>query len=501
MPNPGETYGPYTKAEDGDMLQKSANNMPNPGDTYGPYTKDEDLQLKSANNMPNPGDTYGPYTKALKSANNMPNPGDTYGPYTKAQKSANNMPNPGDTYGPYTKAQKSANNMPNPGDTYGPYTKAQKSANNMPNPGDTYGPYTKAQKSANNMPNPSATYGPHIKDENGNSAMAPKLPNDVASQPELSGWEDSTQNEDEEPGIIEDYEGIDTNEEDLQKSANFIDFSIGGTGTGGGYNRPSGAWNGGSSTSRNGGGFSTWEVTQMKDYMAIADVTHDKLPLGIENGAPDFSAFIASNGNVGLGTSYPAANLHLVGDSPFIRLEDDTRTSSNNQNVREQTWDIAGTTKGFYVYEETRDSREMPFLIQAGAKSSSFVVAQNGQVGLGTDDPKARLHVFGSARIDGTLQVGNCRLDANTCQWKPAGRRLREDEMDELARKEEESLVDILLEQMDQQHERASATIRSLERRVVTLEDAMAKQEARFMGYIEVLKADIALVQHPNKST
>ncbi|KAL7574757.1 hypothetical protein ACA910_017320 [Epithemia clementina (nom. ined.)] len=92
-------------------VQKYANNMPNPGDTYGPYTKDEDL-VKSANNMPNPGETYGPYTKAddgdmmQKSANNMPNPGDTYGPYTKNEdlvKSANNMPNPGETYGPYTK--------------------------------------------------------------------------------------------------------------------------------------------------------------------------------------------------------------------------------------------------------------------------------------------------------------------------------------------------------------------------------------------------------------
>ncbi|KAL7574762.1 hypothetical protein ACA910_017325 [Epithemia clementina (nom. ined.)] len=216
-------------------------------------------------------------------------------------------------------------------------------------------------------------------------------------------------------------------------SANFIDFSFGtpdfsiGTTTPGGgssSSRGRGSSTGSSSSSAQG---AAWEVTRLKDYMAIADVTHETLPLGIENGAPTFSFFVASNGHVGLGTSYPNAHLHLVGPTPSIRLEDQSTDDNNNyQRYAGQSWDIAANSGGFYIYEETRSRRSLPFSIAAGAPSVSLAVAENGNVGLGTDSPAAKLHVNGNARIDGTLQVGSaCVLDTQTCQWKRPRRRRR----------------------------------------------------------------------------
>ncbi|KAL7574751.1 hypothetical protein ACA910_017315 [Epithemia clementina (nom. ined.)] len=215
---------------------------------------------------------------------------------------------------------------------------------------------------------------------------------------------------------------------DLEKTGNFIDFSIGTPDT---NNRNDGGGRGSDPRPSGGGGGGTqWEMTRFKNYMAIADVTHDKLPMGIENAAPDFSFFVASNGNVGLGKSYPEAKLHLVGDTgPSIRLENrqSGRGNYNSRNNQQAAaWDITASDGGFSVSELTRDYRTLPFKITSGADSLSLVVAENGNVGLGTDSPAAKLHVLGNARIDGgTLSVGQCTLNTQSCQWQRHRRSLK----------------------------------------------------------------------------
>ncbi|KAL7574753.1 hypothetical protein ACA910_017317 [Epithemia clementina (nom. ined.)] len=329
-------------------------------------------------------------------------------------------------------------------------------------------------------------------------------------------------------GNREPYRSGGGDEEEFQKSANFIDVTIGGGGSSsgsGGYNnnndrtykdRPPPTNSGVGGTY----GMTQWEIAQMKDFMAIADVTHSKLPLGIENGAPDFSLFIASNGYVGYGTTYPAANVHVVGDAPFVRLEHGGPGSSTPSNSSpryyggpEQIWDIAASDKGFFVSGESRDRRELPFQIQAGAKTLSLVVAADGQVGLGTDSPKAKLHVLGSARIDGTLSVGSCQLDAYTCQWKRNSRRrqvrhleqgdeesVQDEEMKEGLFSEEDEEYESSwandmvahLELLQEENKRDKETIRSMKTHLESLEERMMKHEARLMQRIQELEHDVA---------
>ncbi|KAL7574760.1 hypothetical protein ACA910_017323 [Epithemia clementina (nom. ined.)] len=325
-------------------------------------------------------------------------------------------------------------------------------------------------------------------------------------------------------------------EDDLEKTANFIDFSIGtpdfSIGTPGSQNRggnnndnnnsrggPPSDWGGGHHSDHSVGS-AQWELTRMKDYLAIADVTHDKVPLGIENGAPDFSCFLASNGNVGLGTSYPTAKLHLVGDAPSIRLEE--RDARNSQYNSGQTWDIAANNGGFFLYQESRNQRLLPFMIASSAKSMSLVVDKYGNVGMGTDSPTAKLHVMGSVRIEDTLNVGPCTLDTRTCSWKRYRRRrlLRRkspedeneagfldldqgdvgEEEDEVSQgdEDEEELV-AYLESLEQKHERALDRIKTTESRLEQLEAAFVKEQEENTWRSErlaALEAKVALLQN-----
>ncbi|KAL7574764.1 hypothetical protein ACA910_017327 [Epithemia clementina (nom. ined.)] len=232
-----------------------------------------------------------------------------------------------------------------------------------------------------------------------------------------------------------------------------------------------------------------WELAQLQDYMAIADVTHDQMPLGIENGAPDFTAFLAANGNVGFGTSYPEANLHVVGATPSIRLEED---ASSTREVPPSFWDIVATGRGFEVLQEADNQRVAPFAIATGAPSMSLVVSPKGNVGIGTDSPSAKLHVMGGAQIEGSLQVGQCQLDPYSCQWKRSGRR----RLGQGVAEEDGKVMDFVdlesqVELLQQETAEARATIQDLESRVATLEAAAAETESIWMQRMKALEAKL----------
>ncbi|KAL7571340.1 hypothetical protein ACA910_007656 [Epithemia clementina (nom. ined.)] len=310
-------------------------------------------------------------------------------------------------------------------------------------------------------------------------------------------------------------------DEDLQKSADsFFDFSIG---TPDSNNRNSGGSGRGSDPRTGGGGGggggTQWDMTRRKDYIAFEDVTNGKLPFGIENNSPDFSCFIASNGNVGLGTSYPQAKLHLVGDSTSIRLDD-----TGYGNNQPQTWDIAANDNGFNVYESTRDRRTLPFKISSGATSLSIAVSKDGNVGLGTDSPAAKLHVLGSTRIDGNLNVGPCSLDTKTCQWRRARRRslrqnddnnnkppqddpaaaadsadlLPEDEesrfYDQDEHDDESSMMLEYMQQLEQQNEQTMVAIKAMQSRMDALEETAAHEKEHLKERVQMLESEVAVL-------
>jgi hypothetical protein len=146
-------------------------------------------------------------------------------------------------------------------------------------------------------------------------------------------------------------------------------------------------------------------------FFALDDVTGNRAGVfKVMAGAPSASLFVASSGNVGIGTTVPVLDLSLFsGDTPAIRLE-----QSGSQGFVGQTWDVAGNDANFFVRDVTGGSR-LPFRIRPGAPTSSIDIAASGNVGIGTTAPGFKLDVSGSldiVRAQGTS--GNAFFRATT---------------------------------------------------------------------------------------
>ncbi|MGE0824390.1 MAG: hypothetical protein AB7G75_06430 [Candidatus Binatia bacterium] len=125
---------------------------------------------------------------------------------------------------------------------------------------------------------------------------------------------------------------------------------------------------------------------------------------------------VAANGVEQLFTS----NVRIqTGDGPTLLLEQDTSLS-----LPAQTWSVLGDEVGWSISDET--SGQIPLTVFQGAPSNSLTVATNGQVGVGTDTPRAPLHLFGGANVDvfvgmGPTPVGSLGTPANAVNFGYAG--------------------------------------------------------------------------------
>ncbi len=128
-------------------------------------------------------------------------------------------------------------------------------------------------------------------------------------------------------------------------------------------------------------------------YFSIFDTDAGRRPFTIEAGAPANSLYVEDYGRIGLGTSIPYVELHIVdGDSPTIRLDQD-----GSSGWVAQSWDMAGNETNFFVRDVTNGSK-LIFRIQPNTPSSTLCLRNtgNGRVGVGTWSPDARLHVQGA---------------------------------------------------------------------------------------------------------
>ena len=113
--------------------------------------------------------------------------------------------------------------------------------------------------------------------------------------------------------------------------------------------------------------------------------------IGTSNDANDHIALMAS-GNVGVGTTKPAAKLHVVGGD--INTNRYLRISAWNDNAAQY-----GTGSGSIWYRGEGGSH--------GSSANSFIIdkgnwiVQKGNVGVGTLTPAVKLHIKGSVRLDG----------------------------------------------------------------------------------------------------
>ncbi len=133
---------------------------------------------------------------------------------------------------------------------------------------------------------------------------------------------------------------------------------------------------------------------------SIEDIDSGRTPFTIQASSRNDSLFISSYGRVGFNTSTPATELHVAdGDTPTLRLDQD-----GSSGWGRQVWDIAGNETNFFLRDVTNSSN-LPFRIRTSAPHNSLFINTNGNIGLGIDNPSAKLDVMGTAEINGATII------------------------------------------------------------------------------------------------
>lgn len=136
---------------------------------------------------------------------------------------------------------------------------------------------------------------------------------------------------------------------------------------------------------------------------SIEDVSNGRIPFTLEATAPSNALFVDGSGRVGLGTSTPVVELHVVdGDSPTLRLD-----QNGSSGFTPQVWDVAGNETNFFVRDVTNGSL-LPFKIRPNSPTNAVVLEPGGtrlnnlttfsaNVGMGTTTADHQLQVSGDA--------------------------------------------------------------------------------------------------------
>jgi len=134
-----------------------------------------------------------------------------------------------------------------------------------------------------------------------------------------------------------------------------------------------------------------------QSYFGIEDTSAARTLFRLAAGAPENSLTVDSQGDVGIGLSTAATELHIRdGDTPTTRLEQD-----GSSGFTAQTWDVAGNEANFFIRDATNGST-LPFRIRPGAPTSSIDIQADGEIGFGTASPRDSVHLL---RTDGTAGI------------------------------------------------------------------------------------------------
>lgn len=153
--------------------------------------------------------------------------------------------------------------------------------------------------------------------------------------------------------------------------------------------------------------------------------TTDNQPLSIRTNNIE-QLKILTNGHIGIGTSYPTAQLHVNGSLRFsgagIPGAGKVLTSDSDGNATWQTISSSGSPS--WLINGNDDTNEnnfigtntsQPFIIKTNSVER-FRINASGNIGIGTNSPTAQLHVAGSVRFSGAGTPGAGKVltsDAN----------------------------------------------------------------------------------------
>lgn len=102
-----------------------------------------------------------------------------------------------------------------------------------------------------------------------------------------------------------------------------------------------------------------------------------------------------NQGNVGIGTTYPGAKLHISNGG--LRL-------SYDSDFLQKIWEVNYDPSGYFYIDEFGLARH-------------FTIKNGGNVGIGTTDPLYKLDVAGNMRINSTLNISDGTMPTNTQQY------------------------------------------------------------------------------------
>lgn len=153
------------------------------------------------------------------------------------------------------------------------------------------------------------------------------------------------------------------------------------------------------------------------NHFAVNNMNNVTTPLFIDGSAVDNSIY-AKGSYVGLGTSSPGMDLHILsGDSPAIRFQQD-----NTSGWTPYTWDVAGNEVNFFV-RDVSGITTLPFRIFSG-NSDDVLVLRNSRIGIGTNEPARTAHINGVMRLEpqssapSSPSAGDIYFDSNDNKLK-----------------------------------------------------------------------------------
>jgi flagellin-like hook-associated protein FlgL len=122
------------------------------------------------------------------------------------------------------------------------------------------------------------------------------------------------------------------------------------------------------------------------NLFAIDDLTNGTTPFTLLADAPDHSIYVDAQGEVGFGTSTPAANLHV---------KDSTSALLNLESVAySQIWQLSGTSN--FVLRDVSNGSNETFVVAEGAPEYSFSIGSSGNIGFGTLFPAYTMQLIRS---------------------------------------------------------------------------------------------------------